>query len=59
MSIITLKHIPTKDLFPTAMDSGYGQSSVNACDLSNNDAEYRMRKAVVESTPTPSNRAVR
>jgi len=40
MSIILPKNVPQCNNFPSAKASGFGQSSVNPCDKSNDDEEY-------------------
>jgi len=55
--IIKPERILCNNLFPSAMTSGFGQSSFDPYDLSSDDEEYEMPNNMAETAPRCSNRA--
>jgi len=50
--------VPSNNLFPTAMASGFDQCSFNPCDSRSDDEQYATPNNVLETTPERSDRAV-
>jgi hypothetical protein len=57
MSVINLDHIQHSNFIPSSKASGFGLSSFDPNDLSNDDDEYLTPKWVAEMTPRQSDRA--
>jgi len=59
LSVIKPERIPNNNPFPSAMASGYSESSFDPYDLSSADEDYLMQKSMTETTPGLSDWAAR
>ena len=57
VSVNKLKNLLSSNIVPSAMASGFCQSSFDPCDLSSNDEEYLTPNNVAETTPRWSDHA--